>query len=230
MYNYVFILEDDVTQANTLQSYILQYSPTLRPVIAHSAKEAMDTLRTQSDFAAYLLDISIGEEQNHDGLEVARTICKMNANPHLIFITAYTDHVFSAINDYHCSAYLLKPYTKETLYKQLDPLFSQPEYLSLRALDGVYWKISYSDIYYIESYSRYMYFHTANGVIKSRQYRLKDIEQLLSDDFVRCHKSYVVNTTYISAINSGDHLLHLHTIDENIPYGKDFVNKQISSQ
>lgn len=227
MYKHIFVLEDDKTQADTLRSYLSTYSPKVKPIITSSVDEALATLRTHSAFAVYLLDISLGDEANKDGLKVAYTICKMYPQAHLIFITAHPQHVFSAINEHHCMAYLLKPYTREMLFQQLDRIFTDTKYLSLRALDGIYWKIPFSDIYYIESYSRYMHFHTVHGVIESRQFRLKDLESVLSSDFMRCHKSYVVNKTYIQAIDSTTHLLTLHTVDDQIPCSRDFANKLV---
>lgn len=77
MYKHIFVLEDDKTQADTLRSYLSTYSPKVKPIITSSVDEALATLRTHSAFAVYLLDISLGDEANKDGLKVAYTICKM---------------------------------------------------------------------------------------------------------------------------------------------------------
>ena len=119
------------------------------------------------------------------------------------------------------NAYLLdlKPYTQKDLYAQLDTIFHTEYALQLKTLEGIYAKLNFAEIYYIESHARYMYFHTTQGIIKSRQYRLKELTTLLPSFFIQCHKSYIINSKYIDFVSPGQHFIQLKTIDEQIPYG-----------
>lgn len=221
---HVFILEDDIVQANTLEKYIKEYKNDITPVIAHSEKEAFEMLNHDYKFTAYFLDISIdGSRENSSGMTIARYIVdNLENNAPIVFITAYPDHILSAINNIHCTAYLLKPYTKKELFAQLDNIFTTKESLSIKTLSNVYTKINYNDIYYIESIGRYIYFHTFHGIIKSRQYRLKEIVKLLPDYFEKCHKSYIINSRQVQAIFPSEHTLQINTIRDIVPCSRDY--------
>lgn len=145
-----------------------------------------------------------------DGLAVANYIIDSRTttaagNRNIIFITAFPEHIYTAVNDIHCTAYLLKPYTQKDLYAQLDAIFHTEYALQLKTLEGIYAKLNFAEIYYIESHARYMYFHTTQGIIKSRQYRLKELTTLLPSFFIQCHKSYIINSKYIDFVSPGQH-------------------------
>jgi len=120
--------------------------------------------------------------------------------------------------------YLLKPYTQKDLYAQLDAIFHTEYALQLKTLEGIYAKLNFAEIYYIESHARYMYFHTTQGIIKSRQYRLKELTTLLPSFFIQCHKSYIINSKYIDFVSPGQHFIQLKTIGEQIPYGNRYYS------
>ena len=226
----IFILEDNMTQIKTLTRYIHNYAPDIELCIASSKEEAFILLKNHPDFNAYLLDVSLGSaDLDTDGLAVANYIIDSHTttaagNRNIIFITAFPEHIYTAVNDIHCTAYLLKPYTQKDLYAQLDAIFHTEYALQLKTLEGIYAKLNFAEIYYIESHARYMYFHTTQGIIKSRQYRLKELTTLLPSFFIQCHKSYIINSKYIDFVSPGQHFIQLKTIGEQIPYGNRYYS------
>ena len=221
---HIFILEDDKIQADTLEKYIMEYRNDIIPVIAHSEKEAFEKLNCNDKFAIFFLDISIdGNNNNTSGMKVARYIIDNFANnAPIIFITAHPDYVLSAINNIHCTAYLLKPYTKKELYTQLDNIFITKDCLSIKTLNNVYTRINFNEIYYIESLGRYIYFHTFHGIIKSRQYRLKELIDILPAYFEKCHKSYIINSKHVHDIFPNEHYLKMNAIEDIIPCSRNY--------
>ena len=117
----IFILEDNMTQVKTLTRYIHNYAPDIELCIASSKEEAFILLKNHPDFNAYLLDVSLGSaDLDTDGLAVANYIIDSRTttaagNRNIIFITAFPEHIYTAVNDIHCTAYLLKPYTQKDL-------------------------------------------------------------------------------------------------------------------
>ena len=220
----IFILEDDIIQANTLEKYIKEYQSDITPVVAHSEKEALEKLDWNYKFAAFFLDISIdGNTNNSSGMKIARYIIdNFSNNAPIIFVTAYPDYMLSAINNIHCTAYLLKPYTKAELYIQLDNIFLTDESLPLKTLNNVYTRINYNEIYYIESLGRYIYFHTFHGVIKTRQYRLKELIDILPTYFEKCHKSYIINSKQIQDFFPNEHTIRMNSIQDIIPCSRNY--------
>lgn len=159
----IFILEDNMTQVKTLTRYIHNYAPDIELCIASSKEEAFILLKNHPDFNAYLLDVSLGSaDQDTDGLAVANYIIDSRTttaagNRNIIFITAFPEHIYTAVNDIHCTAYLLKPYTQKDLYAQLDAIFHTEYALQLKTLEGIYAKLNFAEIYYTNRMHVYVF-------------------------------------------------------------------------
>lgn len=224
----IFILEDDTTQANALKKYIEDYSSDVTIVITDNATDAKKIISENSSFRAYLLDISTDKKNiNTDGLTIAKFINRQTSNNSpIIFITAFPEHIYHAVNDIHCIAYLLKPYTKEDLYRQLDNIFNTERDMVIKTLDNIYIKLNYDDIYYLESHGRYIVLHTLQGKITTRQYRLKELLELFPAYFEQCHKSYIINTRYIKLVNPHEHIIVMKEINDKVPYKRDYNIKR----
>lgn len=205
----IFIFEDDKIQATALKNYINEYSQDMHPVITASTKEAISILSKEPYFRAYFLDISTDPDaENTDGLKIAEYIRhKTKNNAPIIFTTAFPKHIYHAVNDIHCTAYLLKPYTKEQLFRQLD---------------NIRIKLNFDDVFYFESHGRYIIAHTLHGEFMTRQYRLKQILELFPAYFEQCHKSYIVNTRYIELIDPYAHLISLKKTKDKVPCNRNY--------
>ena len=59
------------------------------------------------------------------------------------------------------------------------------------------------DIVFIESERRVLNIHTVAETVRTYG-KLADLEESLPADFVRCHKSFLVNMRYIKAIGQGE--------------------------
>ena len=75
------------------------------------------------------------------------------------------------------------------------------------------------DIYYMEANGNYINIYTENGNEKYRETMTKIEEKLKGKKFVRCHKGYLVNTKYISRMNSNGIAL---TDGRIIPIGRSY--------
>ena len=123
----IFIFEDDKIQATALKNYI---------------NEAISILSKEPYFRAYFLDISTDPDaENTDGLKIAEYIRhKTKNNAPIIFTTAFPKHIYHAVNDIHCTAYLLKPYTKEQLFRQLDNILGTERDFTIK-LNDIYERV-----------------------------------------------------------------------------------------
>lgn len=229
----IFILENDPIQNKMLSDCIQDYSQDICIFSADSFENAIKILETKTLFHAYFIDVSMDETaENTEGLDLAIQLSTQNTKEKapIIFVTGFPEHTYQAINTIHCFSYLLKPYTKEDIFKQLDDIFRisiSKAVFSIKTLDGIYIKINYEDILYIESLGRYMHFHTINGEIKSRQYRLKELVTMLDNNFIQCHKSYIINQAHIKAVNPKEHLLVLDKLSQTIPYSQNYFEHTI---
>lgn len=205
----IMIADDEFLARRLLEGYISQI-PDLELVgSAHNGNEALKICaELQVDIA--LLDIHMPDM---DGLEVAR---RLEHVPARIFSTAYTEH---ALDSYDIGAvdYLLKPYDPErfkvaiekakwavdALRKSSDTNEASAlnETINIRA-DGQTYRLKIHDIIYIEGQHEYVTFHTRHQRITAL-YALKNlITELEHAGFIRIHKSYIVNMSYIVTANT----------------------------
>lgn len=141
--------------------------------------------------------------------------------PLIVFSTAYDQYAIDAFEK-NAIDYLLKPFSRERLLKTLDKVKekfqahqdSAREIKALSASPGLKDKnqrrivikngskiemIPYEEIFYIESYGDYVRIHSAQGKFL-KQKTMKELEDGLGVDFLRIHRSYLVNTTCIQKL------------------------------
>ncbi|MAT90391.1 MAG: hypothetical protein CMC35_06825 [Flavobacteriaceae bacterium] len=79
-------------------------------------------------------------------------------------------------------------------------------------------------------------FHLKNGSVVSAFKTLKTYEEVLPDSFYRIHKSYIVNSKFISRIQYGKSMCSLRNSRSKIPFTKTFmenvelINNKLSSK
>lgn len=200
----------------------------------NSPLKALDLLKANK------LDLLFLDIQMPDitGLDFLKTLEKA---PHVILTTAYKEY---ALDGYELNVidYLLKPFSFERFLKAVNKVAEQVErenqsrvtdtenekaaspeifenYLIIRA-DRKYYKINYDDLVYIEGQKAYVTFHTRQTDITALA-SLRELEaQLPPKQFVRIHKSYIVSTKRIRALEG-------NTIEigkRSLPVGKSYRN------
>ena len=225
----IFILEDNYVHCTYLtklvEEYGTQHNMHFHILTADTLQKAC-ALLPHYQIDIFLLDISLkNDENNKDGITFAHTIQSQFAykNKPILFITACKIHMSYAINQLHCFSFLTKPYFKEDLFSQFDDLFAQTnKSLMIKCLDGTYFPLLPSQLIYVYSRGRYLTYVTTQCSFESRQYTMKKLFQLLGNPFVRCHKSYIVNQTYIENYDFLLHYAHLTNSKDLIPLSRNF--------
>lgn len=228
----IFLLEDDIIQIKSIQELIADYSTqsgiSIDLLSAANLDAAQEIILTFPQIDVFLLDISLNNLScDNAGIRFAEFVqqfTKYRTKP-LIFLTIYGDYMSYALNRLHCFSFLLKPYTPQELFRQLDDLLlSRDGTLLLKNLDGVYMKLTPEHLVYIQSDGRYLKYHTLDDIIHSRQYSMQELEELLPKYFFRCHRSYIVNKIYIDNFDFRNRIIHLATLDVSLP-----ISRKISS-
>ena len=176
--------------------------------------EAMQVLQEQPVDLMFL-DIQMPELT---GIEFLKTLSQ---KPYIIFTTAYKEY---ALQGYELDVvdYLVKPFRFERFLQAINKvskLLKQPQtekgsaqsfdlaeapekkfdFILVKSNFKIF-RLSYKDIIYIESMKEYVAYHTAEGRILSLGSLKKLQEDLPSDQFIRIHKSFMVNNDYVSAL------------------------------
>lgn len=145
-----------------------------------------------------LLDILM---EGKSGMDFAREQCQSDKKLPFIFITSTMDF---ALEGYHVDslAYLIKPVKKEELKKVLFKAWkAYRKQTVLLPCTGQTVSLPLNELLYIEILDKLLSIHMTDGAIYRAAIPLKSIlEKLPPEQFIRCHKSYVVSLPEIYAI------------------------------
>ena len=147
-----------------------------------------------------ILDINLNT--NISGIDLAKSIRQRNKNVYIIFSTGHLEYSLLAYS-VKTFDYIAKPITLErlesTLIRLLEDLNNESQNNFLRLNNKTI--INEKDINYIKKDGMKLIFCTCN-----KNYEIyssfNKIENLLPDNFVRCHKSYIANTDSIQNITN----------------------------
>ena len=223
------IVDDEPLAIDLIKGYIEQI-PQLELVdICHDAIHAFQVI-SRERIDLIFLDI---EMPDMNGIEFVKSL---KVSPKVILITAYREYALESY-DIEVVDYLLKPVSFSRFFKAFT------KYLSLTAkveqdIDSnkaeksqgsiyVYSekknvKVYFDDILFIESIKDYVRIHTSEKNIISKD-TITRYEGLLPDSFMRVHRSYIVNTSKISAFTHNDIEIGL----KEIPIGASYKRKVI---
>jgi DNA-binding LytR/AlgR family response regulator len=198
------IVDDERPAIRVLERFVDQ-TPWLR--LEASFQNPQEALGFLKDHPAdlLLLDIQMPKMSGLDLLE------KLDANPLVIFTTAYPDYALQGF-EWAAVDYLLKPIAYDRFLRSATRALQlktsrSPEdtHLTIRADKRLY-RVSREEILYIQAYGDYLKIQT-----RERQYTpkmtLQEWEQRLPDsDFIRVHRSWIVNLSQVEYLE-GNHLV-----------------------
>jgi len=148
--------------------------------------------------------------------------------PAVIFTTAFEEYAIKAFET-HAVDYLLKPFSKDRFDKAIQKLLQQQKSTSERTeailetaahspqqsnrvvlKDGGKIKIiPVAQIQYLEAADDYVKIHTAEGAFLKKKTMTFFEESLPSQQFLRIHRSYIINTQLITRIDPYEKDSHL---------------------
>lgn len=166
-----------------------------------SGQMLLEALNENSCLDIILLDINMSDM---DGLFTASKIRKILPDIPIILITAFMSY---ALDGYKVKAnrFLVKDDLEMTLPDCMDDMMeelSQRNRTMIFEFEEGIRRLSLDNIIYIESFGHKAVFHTADSSYRQNK-KLEFIEgELEKYDFVRIHKSYVVNLKYVMKVSN----------------------------
>lgn len=223
------IVDDEPLAIRLIEKHISQIDSLQVVATCNSALKAFEIVNTQ-EIDLLFLDIKMPQLTGIDFLK------SLKNPPKTIFITAYRDY---ALESYELETvdYLLKPVTFERFVKAIDKFFRQntskvapvqretitTDYILIKS-GSKHHKVNLADIVYIESLKDYIKVHLENKTSIVSKYKLGEIEQeLLTFQFLRIHRSYIINTSKVTAFSSND----IDVNSQEIPIGASYKEKVI---
>lgn len=227
------LVADDEPLAREELKYLLEHSGEVRVVAeAESGEEALKLLKTNNVDVVFLDIHMFGE----DGLSVARKVRNERPETVIIFVTAYDQHAVQAF-DLNAADYLLKPFGEERLKEALlrvhklkdkeqeKRVYQDKNHFCFQGKDRIFC-LNLNEIMYVEAAGRNAYLKIPKDKIIVRN-SLSEIEMKLKDyNFLRVHKSFLVNLETIREIVPLFHSYVLKINDDvktEIPVGRTYI-------
>ncbi|MBR6504725.1 MAG: response regulator transcription factor [Clostridia bacterium] len=199
MLNFV-VCDDNLNIASKLsqmlEALFIKHNLSAQILLKTSSPE--DVLEYISSADVFLLDINLHDKIS--GLQIAEKIRLTNKNAYIIFTTGHLEYVMMAYK-FKTFDYLAKPITldrlEETVIRLFNDIYSNPTHYI--KIDNKYTLMNPKNINYIEKEGMKIVFHTINTEYTTYN-SFKKIQDCLPENFIRCHKSYIVNINNINNI------------------------------
>ena len=149
-------------------------------------------------------------------------LARLERQPKVVFVTAYDQYAIKAFEEDSID-YLLKPVEALRLEKTIKKLRQTQLYADKLPIEELMLRlqlkktvktltvkigdkillIKLNDIVYIEAEDKYVFLHTADGKKHLTDYILSILEDKLPEQFVRIHRSAIINSDCIKEIRKG---------------------------
>ena len=195
------ICDDDNSQISALKAMLTEWNEHIIITEYTSAEQFLFSYPdTPCDLL--LLDIEMGDM---NGMELAHKLRRKGDMLPIIFITGYSEFMQDGY-DVEALHYLLKPVDKDKLFAVLD------RYASRHSADSrVIFSsgdesvcINADDIMYLEAFGKKTQITLRGGKEIECTCGLSAAAEKLGENFVSCHRSYVVNLGFVRSISKTD--------------------------
>jgi len=203
---YIAVCDDQIEELDTL-TYLLQKWQTDRktPLRFKTFRSAAELLYSASKerFTLYILDIMM---PGTNGIEAAREIRTFDSAADIVFLTSSPGFAYESYG-VHALEYLLKPVGAELLFPILDKLSlreQKPQEALTVKSGGIFVRIPFSQLVFVEVYGKHLYFNLSDGSVREVYGSMSEYESILLShgEFMRTHRSYIVNMLQIEELSS----------------------------
>ena len=229
------IIIDDEPLARSIVREYLQSFPEIN--LVGECGDGFEGLKTIMQHHPHLifLDIQMPKINGFEMLEL------VEQPPAVIFTTAFDEYAMKAFET-HAVDYLLKPFTKDRFEKAMEKFFNQAPIIKKNTekllqsvthlpaqserivvkTGGKIKIIPVSEIVYIEASDDYVKINTKEGAFLKNKTMSYFEDVLPQKQFIRVHRSYIVNISEITRIDNYEKESHLAILKqgEKIPVSK----------
>lgn len=225
MLNFV-ICDDNPTVLNRLSKMLeaIFINNNIDAEIGLKALSASDVINYLESNKVDVLILDINLKSETTGCDIAEMVRKKNKDVYIIFTTGHLEYALIAYK-YKTFDYLPKPIVderlEETILRLMDDMKSTPsKFIRLNNNKTI---INQDEVNYIKKDGMKLVFCTNNRTYETYS-SFNKIQSCLPGNFVRCHKSFIVNVKNISDINSNNNTI-LFSPNESCSIGGKYKNE-----
>ena len=221
------IVDDEPSAVDILKIYVEKIPYLSLQLATTDAIEALTFIQTnQTDLV--FLDINMPDISGLDFAKLTQNKAKV------IFTTAYSEFALDSYK-YNAVDYLMKPVSFDNFLRASQKLLNSNTLQNKESVpdekepvDNYFYvkterkgkisKVMFNDILYIESLKNYVAIHTTDKEQIISLLTMKEMEERLpSNNFFRCHKSFVVALDKIKAVDGNE--IIFQELKEKVPIG-----------
>ena len=167
-------------------------------IISENQKEIFDSIYKNS-IDILFLDIDFNNN-GKNGIEFAKDLRKINKNFYLVFLSAHQRYLHLSLTT-KVFDYLIKPINREIISELVSRLKDEFTTNNARFLHLNKWEfVRISDILYIEKNGKKSFVYCKDSNYTTNK-GLNTLITELPTNFIRCHKSYILNKEKILSID-----------------------------
>lgn len=219
----IFVCEDDAVQRKSIvqiiKNTVLIEELDMQLILdTTNPYELLETVKTSQNTGIYFLDIDLKCDMN--GMKLAQQIRLYDPRCFIIFVTSHSELSYMTFQ-YRVEAmdFVLKDNPAEAKVKIRECLLNALERYTLQTnkTHKVY-TIEIGDRRISVDYNDILFFETSSNIhkvilhAKDRQIEfsstIKELEKILDDTFVRCHRSFLVNKSNIQEIDTKNRIIY----------------------
>jgi DNA-binding LytR/AlgR family response regulator len=221
------IIEDEIPAQKILKRFISKI-PNLELVKTFQAAIEANSFLNQESVDLVFLDINLPDMS---GLDFIKTV---KNPPAIIMTTAYSEYAVGSFELATIVDYLVKPFSFDRFLRAINkakdrieipkPVSNENENSIFLNVDKTLHKIVLNNILYIESERNYITVVTENKKLSYIDSLKNWNEKLPKNVFIQVHKSFIVNTTFVSKISGNT----IYVKDNKIPIGRTYKQELLS--
>ncbi len=225
------IVDDEPLACEIIESYLVKFDDFQIVGIVHNAVDAFQLLKNKR-IDLLFLDIQMPKITGIDFLK------SLQNHPEVIITTAYRNYAVESF-ELDVLDYLIKPIAFERFMSAINRFYRNksnnrqelsnksetdiPNYFYVKENKRMV-KIEFSKILYVESIKDYVKIHTDNFSVVTKMTISNLEEKLPETDFLRVHRSFIVNLSKISSYTSYSLIIS----EKEIPIGRSYKNSVVS--
>lgn len=222
------ILEDREESRRALTAIIAGRFPEIQVDAAAAYAEAEQfLLHEEPPYDIFLLDINLEGANSEDasGLRFAKQVRAMRGYEFtpIVMITSISHLEMAAYREVHCYQYIIKPFVKEAVISILKKLLERKEQEECHSFvfkkDGINYRVDTSDILCLKAVPRGIALVLRKEETKVPYLTLRNAMEKLPEEFVQCHRMYVINLRYVEYFDFVNQVIRLRGLDSEIEIG-----------
>lgn len=225
IYNYL-IIEDNPGAMENLQTAMREFTDFKCVGTAYDAKTGLVKALTKNPHIIFL-DVELGDE---NGFEIMKEIRLSTSElPFIIMITDYSQYAKQAVNK-DVLYFLDKPIDPDelgiSLHKAKRRYNELKKHIIIKNTDGHFF-LNLEKVIYLEADSNTCMVYLKNDSPMCVTKTLKSMHKILPPDFIRIHKSYIINKLYVEMMNTTKRIIRINCCEKfpELPIGVSYLNK-----